>query len=107
MIAPPKDIQAIGKEIAILWQDGREDYFSMEKLRAHSPSAENTGEMDILGRLHGGGGLREFPGVEVTGWRQVGNYALRFNFSDGHNTGLYSFHYLQDLADKLNEADSL
>ncbi len=106
MIPPPKDIQAIGKEIAVLWQDGREDYFSMEKLRAHSPSAENTGEMDILGRLHGGDGPKEFPGVEVTGWQQVGSYAFRFNFSDGHNTGLYSFQYLRDLGDELKESGS-
>ena len=106
MIAPPKDIQAIGREIAILWQDGREDYFTMEKLRAFSPSAENTGERDILGRLHGGGGDREFPGVEVTGWQLVGNYAIRFNFTDGHHTGLYSFQYLQDLGDALKTADS-
>ena len=31
-------------------------------------------------------------------WEQVGNYALRFDFSDGHRTGLYSFDYLRVLA---------
>ena len=42
--------------------------------------------------------LKQFPGVTVTGWEQVGNYALRFDFSDGHRTGLYSYAYLLDLA---------
>ncbi len=106
MTPAPKDIQAIGREIAILWADAREDYFSMEKLRAFSPSAENTGEMDILGHLHGGGGPKEFPGVEVTGWQLVGNYAIRFTFTDGHHTGLYSFQYLRDLGDTLKKAAS-
>ncbi len=99
MIPPPKDIQAIGNEIAVLWQDGREDYFPMAKLRAYSPSAENTGEMDLFGRREGGNGPKEFPGVEVIDWQQVGSYALRFNFSDGHHTGLYSFQYLRDLGE--------
>ena len=70
----------------------------MEKLRAASPSAENIGERDILENRYGGDGPKQFPGVTVTGWEQVGNYALRFDFSDGHRTGLYSYAYLLDLA---------
>ena len=61
MIKPPQDIQIIGGEIAILWSDGREDYFKMEELRACSPSAENMGERDILGNLHGGDGPKKIP----------------------------------------------
>jgi DUF971 family protein len=33
----------------------------------------------------------------VLGWEQIGNYAICFNFSDGHRTGLYSYDYLRDL----------
>lgn len=101
MFPPPKDIQFIGNEVAILWTDGREDYFKMEDLRACSPSAENMGERDILGNLHGGNGPKKFPGVEVRQWLLVGNYAIRFYFSDGHNTGLYSFAYLQKLGEAV------
>ena len=32
------------------------------------------------------------------GWAQVGNYAIQFNFSDGHKSGLYTYEYLRDLA---------
>ncbi len=94
----PVRIEAIGNEIAIAWSDGSETYHSMEKLRAASPSAENTGERDLLGRQFGGHqGPREFPGVTVTGWRVIGGYAVQFDFSDGHNTGLYGFEYLRHL----------
>ncbi len=105
MIKPPSDIQVIGKEIAILWPDGREDYFKMEDLRACSPSAENVGERDIFGNLYGGMGSKKFPGVEVRRWELKGNYAVCFHFSDGHNTGLYSFEYLQKLGDEINSND--
>lgn len=94
----PANIQLIGHEVAIVWDDGLESYYSAEKLRAASPSAENQGERDIFGQRYGGDGPKQFPGVTVLGWERVGNYALRFEFSDGHATGLYSFDYLRQLA---------
>jgi len=93
----PKDIQLIGSEVAILWEDGSESFLPMEYLRAHSPSAETQGERDILGNRYGGNGPKKFPGVTVTSWHPVGGYAIRFDFSDGHTTGLYSFAYLKRL----------
>lgn len=98
----PRDIQIIGLEVAIAWDDGRESYFTSEQLRAASPSAANIGERDIMGNQYGGDGPKKFPGVQVLGWERVGNYALRFDFSDGHRTGLYSFDYLRKLADTGN-----
>ncbi len=94
----PANIQLIGQEVAIAWSDGVESYFNPEHLRAVSPSAETQGERDVLGNQYGGGGSRRFPGVRVLGWEQIGNYALRFEFSDGHRTGLYSYDYLRTLA---------
>jgi DUF971 family protein len=100
----PTNIQLIGREIAIAWSDGAETFFPMELLRAASPSAENIGERDIFGQLHGGGGPRHFPGVTVLGWEPVGNYALRFAFSDGHGSGLYTHDLLRRLAEKIQAA---
>jgi len=93
----PIDVQIIGREIAIRWDDGAESFHGHEELRAASPSASNQGERDILGNRYGGDGPKSFPGVAVTSWERVGNYALRFDFSDGHRTGLYSFEYLRRL----------
>lgn len=69
----------------------------MDRLRAASPSAENMGERDLTGQVHGGTDRTEFPGVIVTGWSVVGGYALLFTFSDGHRTGIYTYAYLKEL----------
>jgi DUF971 family protein len=93
----PTNIQSIGHEIAIVWDDGVESYLPFARLRAASPSAETQGERDIFGQQYGGNGPRNFDGVAVTGWEQVGNYAVRFDFSDGHGSGLYTYDYLRKL----------
>ena len=97
----PARIEAIGNEIAIVWPDGAEQYLPMERLRACSPSAENTGERDLVGRVYGGTDQTEFPGVTVTGWQIVGAYAVQFTFSDGHSTGIYAFDFLRGLGGGL------
>lgn len=96
------DLQIIGDTVALRWNDGREDYFDAPTLRRLSPSAETRGETDLFGRRLGGDPNTDFSGVGVDGWEAVGNYAIRFLFSDGHNTGLYSFTYLRGQADRLN-----
>lgn len=101
-MATPTNIQLIGSELAIAWDDGSESYFRGEDLRAASPSAENIGERDILGNQYGGDGPKRFPGVTVLGWEIVGNYAIRLDFSDRHRTGLFSYAYLRELAARQN-----
>ena len=102
-IPPPASIELIGDLVAICWADGREDFYPMESLRALSPSADNVGEPDIFGNIHGGDPRTEFPGVTVTDYEMIGRYALRFIFSDGHQTGLFSFPYLLQIGDEMQE----
>ena len=97
LVTAPELIQAIGAEIAIRWDDGSESYHPMEFLRANSPSAENQGESDLLGNRIGGSDQTDFTGVRVTGWEIIGGYAVQFTFSDGHNTGLFSYELLKEL----------
>ena len=102
----PEDIQFVGNEVAIRWADGVEDFVPMDKLRALSPSAETQGERDLLGNLIGGGEPgRDFSGVTVTGFAPVGGYAIQFNFSDGHRTGIYSFDYLRKIGEALRSGE--
>jgi DUF971 family protein len=96
-VIAPALVQLIGDEVAIRWSDGAETYITAERLRAASPSAETKGERDVFGTQYGGAGPRSFSGVKVLGWELVGNYALRFGFSDGHSTGLYTYDYLRNL----------
>lgn len=98
---PPLEIQLIASEVAIRWADGTESYLPSEYLRLRSPSAENIGESDIFGNRYGGDGPTSFPGVVVTGWNFIGNYAVAFQFSDGHRTGIYSWDYLKMIADEF------
>ena len=93
----PTRLELIGTEVAFVWSDGTEQFIPMETLRAASPSAENTGERDLLGKKIGGTDQKHFLGVTVKDWRMVGGYAIQFDFSDGHNTGLYTFDYLRAL----------
>ena len=78
--------------LEIAFSDGQRFRLSYEFLRTHSPSAEVRG--------HGPGqevlqvGKREVAIGEV---EAVGHYAIRPSFSDGHNTGIYSWDYLYDL----------
>ncbi|HEY7885778.1 MAG TPA: DUF971 domain-containing protein [Cellvibrionaceae bacterium] len=64
-----------------------------EYLRVHSPSAEVKGHGPNQAVLQTGKKNVAIEALEVTG-----NYALKLTFSDGHNSGLYTWHYLQDLA---------
>ena len=93
----PRNIQLIGTELAIVWEDESESYFSSEFLRRHSPSAENIGEKDIFGNKYEGTDKKDFLGVIIQSWDFQGNYAIRPVFSYGHSSGLYSWEYLKAL----------
>ncbi|MGA2693448.1 MAG: DUF971 domain-containing protein [Opitutaceae bacterium] len=95
----PTNVQLIGGEVAIAWSDGSESYIRQDVLRRASPSASTQGEHDVFGNKYGGEGRADYSGVQVLGWHRIGNYAIRFDFSDGHGSGLYTFDYLRKLGD--------
>ncbi len=83
----------------IAFDDGIKASLSSEFLRVHSPSAEVKG--------HGPGQevlQLNKQRVEINNIEAVGNYAVRLVFSDGHNSGLYAWDYLYELA---TQKDSL
>lgn len=94
----PLEVQLIGDEVAIIWIDKTENFYTSEYLRQKSPSAENIGEKDILGNQYGGNTQRDFSKVKVIDWEFVGRYGIRFIFSDRHATGIYSWDYLKTIA---------
>ena len=94
----PKNLQLIGTELAIQWDDGSESYLPLDFLRRACPCAACGGEPDVLGRI-------ERPNVNYTaesfalhGWNLVGGYAVQPRWGDGHGTGIYSYQYLRRLA---------
>ena len=96
----PVDIQQIGIEIAIKWDDGSESFISLEKLRRHCPCAGCQGERDIMGNLYKG---PEQPlsakSFQIVRFVNVGGYAIQPVWADGHSTGLFSFDYLRNVAE--------
>jgi len=101
---PPTSLELIGNELALAWPDGREDFLPGPFLRERSPSAENMGEPDLFGNWSGGEAPRDLSGVSLTGFQYVGNYAVRILFSDGHDTGIYSWDYLRKIAGEVEKS---
>jgi len=84
--------------LEVAFGDGRTFRFPCEFLRVFSPSAEVRG--------HGPGqetlqvGKRE---VAISDIEPIGHYAIRPTFSDGHDTGIYSWDYLYGLGERQDE----
>ena len=78
--------------IEVEWED-KVYSLPVELLRVHSPSAD-------VGGLHGSkrkpqSGKKD---VRIKDINQTGNYGIRLNFDDGHDTGIFVWEYLYDLA---------
>ena len=96
----PADIQQIGGELAIKWDDGRESFIALEALRRHCPCAGCQGERDIMGQLHKGPDEPLTPpSFQLRRVLNVGGYAIQPVWADGHDTGIFSFDYLRKLAE--------
>jgi DUF971 family protein len=94
----PVDIQPIGQELAIKWEDGTETFIPLEKLRRACPCAGCKGERDVMGNLHKGPDIPLTPAAfQLRGLGMVGTYAIQPTWGDGHATGLYPFEYLKAL----------
>jgi DUF971 family protein len=78
--------------LELAYADGRRVRLPFEFLRVYSPSAEVRGhgpgqETLQVGKL----------GIKINALEPVGNYALQPTFSDGHNTGIFSWDYLHEI----------
>lgn len=97
----PDDMECdLSKGLTITWGDGERHFIPVRYLRLHSPCAQwreytknrTPDQLEVI-----------FDTVpkDVTlaeAW-EVGLYALGFQFSDGHKTGIFEFHYLRQLGE--------
>ena len=95
----PKDLKVKIAEQRLLidWKDGAHSEFLLAKLRKVCPCAtcrtEREQQADNPLRI-----LKSDPtDVRVTTARLMGNYAIQFDWSDGHNTGIFDFRFLRSL----------
>jgi DUF971 family protein len=89
----PEDIRLskAKNSLFVKFDNGYEATLTAELLRVESPSAEVQG--------HGSGQKTTPAGkanVTIVAIEPVGNYAIRISFSDGHDTGLFSWDILHD-----------
>ena len=87
--------------LTVRWSDGTSSFFPIAYLRRMSPSADARILREQLARNP----LTVLPAappgddrpLTASGAELVGNYAIRIRFSDGHDTGLYSWEYLRQI----------
>jgi DUF971 family protein len=86
------------RTLELVYADGRRFVLPAQYLRVHSPSAEVQGHgpgQEVL--VHG----KESVGISAV--EPIGHYAVRIVFDDGHDTGLYTWKTLQELAESHTE----
>jgi DUF971 family protein len=91
-------LHQVSRLLEIAFDDGKTFILPCELLRVYSPSAEVRG--------HGPGQETLQTGkknVEINAIEPVGNYAVQLSFSDGHNTGIYSWDLLYDYGTRQDE----
>ena len=94
MIEPVKIIEENDSKISIVWSDDVETNYNASQLRRACPCAGCTNEWTGEKMLD----ASEIPDdLSFKHISIVGRYALNFHFSDGHDTGIFSFEFLRDL----------
>jgi DUF971 family protein len=90
----PSEIRLMeeGRKLRVSFENGASFDLSAEHLRVRSPSAEVQGHSEEERKTVGGK-----RNVAIIGVAPVGHYAVRLDFDDLHNTGIYTWGYLHTL----------
>src|SRR5581483_3464388 len=93
----PKEVDTKDAHVTVVtWDDGQVTRFPNRYLRSMCPCAQCVNEVTGERMVN----LESIdPDVRIMGVAPVGRYALHFQWSDGHGTGLYSFNTLRKLGD--------
>lgn len=87
-----------GTQLRVCFDDKSEAILSAELLRVESPSAEVQGHGPDQKKV-----IRDKADVKITAMEAVGRYAIRLNFDDGHDTGIYSWVLLHDYGQRKED----
>lgn len=100
MSAPPSDVKLSKSEgLTIVWADGSTSFYPIDLLRRMSPSADNRHLREQLDENP----LMVLPKdvsagpVTAVDAQLMGAYAIKISFSDGHDTGIFSWDYLREI----------
>jgi DUF971 family protein len=98
-IEPREISQESNSLLRITWADERVCDYAAVRLRRACPCAQCVNEWTGQRTLRPEAISDE---VEINDLNIVGRYALNFRWSDGHETGIYSFQYLRDLCEQIS-----
>ena len=89
------------KGIKIDWKDGHHSDYGLTYLRDKCPCATCTGAHGTPPREpEANNPFQMFkPILKMLAVEPVGNYAIRINWSDGHNSGIYSYDHLRQICE--------
>ena len=96
MAEPVKIIEESDSELSIIWSDDAETSYNVAVLRRNCPCAGCINEWTGQKMLNDSDVPADLTLSRIS---IVGRYALNFHFSDGHETGIFSFAYLRKLSD--------
>ncbi len=94
MVEPTQIIEESDREISVNWSDSSKSKYTASQLRKSCPCAGCVNEWSGEKTLDENSVAEDLSFSHIT---VVGRYALNFHFSDGHDTGIYSFQYLRKL----------
>ena len=98
MIPTDVKLHQVSGILELCYEDGKQFNLSAEFLRVHSPSAEVQGHSKEQAVLQHGKKM-----VKIADLVPQGHYAIKIEFSDGHDSGIYSWEYLHELG--ANQAE--
>lgn len=91
----PADVEQVdGQHLGIRWKDDHESEYHVFYLRYHCPCAHCVDEVTGERRIEADEINENVRPVRL---ESVGNYAIRIEWDDGHDTGIYSFELLREL----------
>lgn len=86
------------KKLLIIWEDETECLLELRELRKRCPCATCLAERDKQSKMY----IPLFAEnqISVRAINQVGNYAIQITWNDGHNSGIYEYHFLKNFSEK-------
>ena len=103
MIDPEHISISKSKGIQIDWSDGHQSKYELEYLREECPCASCTGAHGTEPQRYqrqDPNPLQMFkPRLKMNEVEAIGNYAIKIDWNDGHNTGIYSYDHLRRICD--------
>ena len=97
MVEPTKIIEESDREVSITWSDEAETSLSAAQLRRACPCASCVNEWTGEKMLKDSSVADDLTFSDMN---VVGRYALNFRFSDGHDTGIFTYKFLRQLSEQ-------